>query len=88
MEERKANEMGFTDKGRHGRGERRETSKDFNVTAFHTDNSASAVHVRQHTHAHTRTPMHTSTCTALMAEGQGRVELPALASHSLNGGGC
>lgn len=35
---------------------------------------------------HTHIP--TSTCIALMAEGQGRAELPALASHSVNGGGC
>lgn len=33
--------MGFTDKGQ---GERRETSKDVNVTAFHTEDSATAVH--------------------------------------------
>lgn len=50
---RQANEMGFTDEGRHGRGERRETSKDFTVTAFHTDNSASATpHTKGITHAH------------------------------------
>lgn len=51
MDEREAGEMCLTDKGRHG--ERRGTSQDFNVTAFHKDNSASAVHV--HAHAHTLT---------------------------------
>lgn len=56
---RQANEMGFTDEGRHGRGERRETSKDFNVTAFHTDNSASAtLHTKGITHAHICTRAH------------------------------
>lgn len=76
VEESEANEMCFTDKGRHG--ERRETSQDFNVTTFHKDNSASAVHTHSHTHP----------CAALMAEGQGRVERCLLLHHTVNGGGC
>lgn len=63
IEGRQANEMGFTDEGRHGQEERRETSKDFNVTAFHTDNSALAspsVHVGQHAHTYAHKHMHST----------------------------
>lgn len=55
-EGRQANETGSTDEGRHGRGESRETSKDFNVTAFHTDNSCLSrppLGARTITHTHT-----------------------------------
>lgn len=40
-----------------------------------------------YTNTHVCTHMHTSKCM-VVAVGQGRVELPALASHSVNGGWC
>lgn len=79
----RTNEMSFIDEGWRGGGERRETSKHFDITAFQTDNAASACH---YAHIHKHTCTHLNKFTAPTAGGQGIVELPALASRYVNWG--